>query len=485
MKAFDDDISGAVLPAASPLRDEWSCCVVEADHGTFRLGRIRRFDRWWYFKALVPQCRGSEQYRRVLRKEFDIMIGLDHPGIIRAADFRDIPDIGPAILMEYSPGVTFDAWLEAGPSARRRRKVFAAILSAVVYLHSRGIVHRDLKPQNILVENDGTVKIIDFGLSDARWSALEMPGGGTPGYSAPEQLSGEEGDTRADVYSLGIILNIIRLPKVTPDGVAALIAARRCCGRPERRYADAGALKKALKRWRIALWGLITVALAAAIALVFYPQKNDVETSPKTGRVITPEVTDSGNPAADYPATVLPDGNATEAPDMDAADINPAVNQPAANDAPVPVTGTSETPSPTTASAKKSGIDPHYDVAQYPAPPHPKMPAYARMHPTNGLKSITYYGEDIPEATVAQEARSLRDSFRQQTAMHFMLPTWDEATFNYLKKCYLCDITNIYTRHRNKDKWGEREKQELLRQCHYNEVKSLPFNSGNPPALPF
>lgn len=229
MKAFDDDISGAVLPAASPLRDEWSCCVVEADHGTFRLGRIRRFDRWWYFKALVPQYRGSEQYRRILRKEFDIMIGLDHPGIIRAADFRDIPDLGPAILMEYSPGVTFDAWLEAGPSARRRRKVFAAILSAVVYLHSRGIVHRDLKPQNILVENDGTVKIIDFGLSDARWSALEMPGGGTPGYSAPEQLSGQEGDTRADVYSLGIILNRYGCQRLlptasrplSPQGVAA------------------------------------------------------------------------------------------------------------------------------------------------------------------------------------------------------------------------------------------------------------------------
>lgn len=144
-------------------------------------------------------------------QEAEIIGQLEHPNIV-------------SVLSEFSAyGTSFIAMeLCDGPSlgeliARHGRlpipevrKIIGQLASGLACAHEAGIAHRDLKPSNVLVTSDGTVKIVDFGL--ARYLSTEEPGTtafgqivGTPRYMAPEQLSGDRGDSRSDLFALGSI----------------------------------------------------------------------------------------------------------------------------------------------------------------------------------------------------------------------------------------------------------------------------------------
>jgi serine/threonine-protein kinase len=90
-------------------------------------------------------------------------------------------------------------------------KIASSICDALDYMHKHGVIHRDLKPQNIMLCNDGTIRIMDFGIAKALASRRLTfvgftPAMGTPDYMAPEQVRGSRGDQRTDIYSLGAIL---------------------------------------------------------------------------------------------------------------------------------------------------------------------------------------------------------------------------------------------------------------------------------------
>ncbi len=153
--------------------------------------------------------------------ESQILARLRHPGIAQiyeAGVHADGDGQVPFFAMEFVPDarpITGYVEDESVPT-RARLELFAAACDAVHHGHQNGVIHRDLKPANILVDGEGRIKIIDFGVArstneDARAVSMHTSAGqliGTLSYMSPEQTSGEPDaiDTRSDIYSLGVVL---------------------------------------------------------------------------------------------------------------------------------------------------------------------------------------------------------------------------------------------------------------------------------------
>lgn len=175
-----------------------------------------RDGRRFMLKGLPPRLRGHAEMRARLRKEYEIGMKLDHPGIARVYGFESFAVTGDVIVMEYVAGRTLgryvrDCQAEAGRPARKsrheRERIALEIARALAAAHAAGIAHRDLKPDNILVADNGDhPRIIDFGLADGDDFLTGKRSLGTPEYGAPEQQRPSTADSRADVYSFGKIL---------------------------------------------------------------------------------------------------------------------------------------------------------------------------------------------------------------------------------------------------------------------------------------
>jgi serine/threonine protein kinase len=152
------------------------------------------------------------------RREREIAERLDHPNIVgNRDDSKNRTE--PYMVLEFVDGTSLREKLAAlrGDGPKAPVPVDLAITwgkqlaSVIAYLHGKGIAHRDLKPENILVTDDGQLKVIDFGtalLEGARrltWKHL-TEGLGTPDYMSPEQIQGDRGDTRSDIYAWGIMM---------------------------------------------------------------------------------------------------------------------------------------------------------------------------------------------------------------------------------------------------------------------------------------
>jgi hypothetical protein len=155
----------------------------------------------------TPPAAAIELSERFVR-EGRTAAALNHPGIVTVFA-ADVYDGRPAIVMELIEGETLASILERGPlPPSAALSVLSQLLDAVAYAHERGVVHRDIKPDNVFVTTDGRVKLADFGIAHiGGTSALTQAGTimGTPGYMAPEQVTGEAVDARADIFSIGAV----------------------------------------------------------------------------------------------------------------------------------------------------------------------------------------------------------------------------------------------------------------------------------------
>ena len=174
-------------------------------------------------KVALKVMRGSidsEGARKRFDFEVQILARLHHPNIAQIFDAGIAETEGrqiPYFVMEYVPGKTIDRYVaERALSTEQRLKLFLQVCEAVSHGHERGIIHRDLKPGNILVDSDGNVKVIDFGVARATDSDMQATKAqtdvgqivGTLQYMSPEQCAADPNDIdiRSDVYALGVML---------------------------------------------------------------------------------------------------------------------------------------------------------------------------------------------------------------------------------------------------------------------------------------
>lgn len=219
------------------------------------LCKARRYGRWWMLKGLKEPYKRQPIYCELLQKEFDILISMQHPGIVATSSIEDVPTLGRCIVMEWIDGTTLQEWIERWKRATEKRcgrchatakrkmtaegeALFAQLLDAVAYVHAKQVAHRDLKPSNIMITHDGCrVKLIDFGLADADSYAILKQPAGTPNYMSPEQKMSWQTDIRNDIYSLGCILERMQLGNVYAPVV------KRCKTDIDRRYANINAMR--------------------------------------------------------------------------------------------------------------------------------------------------------------------------------------------------------------------------------------------------
>lgn len=150
---------------------------------------------------------GTGAFDRFLQ-EYEMIADLDHPNIVQIYDLG-VSDDHVHIAMEYLPGGDLKQKMKTGVLEKDAVEYTRQIASALDHLHAVGILHRDLKPGNIMLREDGSIALIDFGLAKRMWLEPEVTGSdriiGTPYYMSPEQGRGNNVDERSDVYALGVI----------------------------------------------------------------------------------------------------------------------------------------------------------------------------------------------------------------------------------------------------------------------------------------
>lgn len=171
------------------------------------LGHDEVLERPVAVKVLSDTIASDPDFVARFRREAQTAAGLSHPNLVGVYDFSDEGE-RPYLVMQLVPGENLAARLERGEEVDCD-KLARELLEAVAHIHAAGILHRDIKPGNIVIEPDGTAKLIDFGIAQPRdATALTRTGLilGTERYAAPEVMEGAPASERSDLYSCGVVL---------------------------------------------------------------------------------------------------------------------------------------------------------------------------------------------------------------------------------------------------------------------------------------
>jgi len=177
---------------------------------TVYLARELELDRLVILKVLNAQWMQDSELVERFRREARICARLRHPHIVTLYGFGTADNCF-YLSMEYVPGISLKELIQKNHPLPFPVVIYIAqtLVKGLAYAHEQGVIHRDLKPGNVIVSQEGLVKITDFGLATlGELSRITAEGSaiGTPAYMAPEQARGSGGDQRSDLFSLGVTL---------------------------------------------------------------------------------------------------------------------------------------------------------------------------------------------------------------------------------------------------------------------------------------
>ena len=181
--------------------------------GEVYLARNKNIEQYVAVKALHPKYANNPMIRSRFKQEAVMLNSLNHPNIVKFLNFVE-NEYGVLLIMEYVEGQTLEDFIMKKNGLIVEKKaypIFTEILNAFSYAHQHGIIHRDIKPSNILLDRNGHVKIMDFGIAQIISEVNEKTIGGmamgTPAYMSPEQVFGQPLNQRSDIYSLGVLFH--------------------------------------------------------------------------------------------------------------------------------------------------------------------------------------------------------------------------------------------------------------------------------------
>ena len=186
------------------------------------LGHDEVLERPVAVKVLSDTIASDPEFVARFRREARTAAALSHPNLVDVYDYSEEGE-RPYLVMQFVPGETLAARQTRG-EAVDCGKLARELLEALAHIHEAGILHRDVKPGNVIVEPDGTAKLIDFGIALPRDATALTSTGlilATERYAAPEVMEGQPASERSDLYSCGVLLRACEGPRA--DALRALI----------------------------------------------------------------------------------------------------------------------------------------------------------------------------------------------------------------------------------------------------------------------
>ena len=186
-------------------------------------------DREVAVKILKDEFLNNEEFIRRFKNESKAIAMLSHPNIVKVYDVS-FGDMIQYIVMEYIDGITLKEYIgqQGVLDWREALHLTTQILKALQHAHNKGVVHRDIKPHNIMLLQDGTIKVTDFGiarLTDTQTKTMTEQAIGSVHYIAPEQARGSKTDGKSDIYSVGVMLYEMITGKLPFDADSAVSVA--------------------------------------------------------------------------------------------------------------------------------------------------------------------------------------------------------------------------------------------------------------------